>query len=271
MMTGAGTFDAEKIGSDSQTDIAVLKINKTGLVNCEIGRSGDVRVGELSIVIGNPLGLDLANSTTAGIISAKDRTITVEDRTMTVIQTDASINNGNSGGPLINAYGQVIGITSAKVSSSAVEGLGFAIPIDDAIPIIEDLMLNGYVTGRPSLGVTGGTITSTYSKYYHVPRGFMVQTVNADSGAAAAGIRKGDIIIAINDTIITSITELNEIKNQFSPGDTVSLTIYRGNQKIDVAVVLDESKGDDSESTDQNNGDYYYDPYDFYYDYFNGF
>ena len=252
------TVTAEKVGSDEQTDIAVLKIDRDGLVKAEIGKSDDVRVGELAIVIGNPLGLDLANTATTGIISAKDRTITVEDTTMKVFQTDASINSGNSGGALINAYGQVIGITSAKVASSAVEGLGFAIPIDDALPIITDLMENGYVTGRPSLGITGTDVTSAYSSYYGIPQGFMVASVTEGSGADEAGVQQNDIIIAINDTIVSGINELNEVKNTFKPGDKVTLTVYRNGKKLDLDVTLGESTGEQesksSESESSNNG-----------------
>lgn len=249
------TFTAEKVGSDEQTDLAVLKIDKSGLIPAEIGKSEDVQVGELSIVIGNPLGLDLANSVTAGIISAKDRTITVEDRTMNLMQTDAAVNNGNSGGPLINAYGQVIGITSAKVSSSVAEGLGFAIPIDEALPIVKDLMENGYVTGRPSLGITGTDVTSAYSSYYGIPQGFLVRDVTEGSGAEKAGIQQNDIIIAINDTMVSSISELNDIKNKCKVGDTVTLTIYRNGKKLDVDVVLGESTAEapETEEKEQNN------------------
>lgn len=253
------TFTAEKVGSDDQTDLAVLKIDKSGLIPAEIGKSSEVQVGELSIVIGNPLGLDLANSVTAGIISAKDRTITVEDRTMNLMQTDAAVNNGNSGGPLINAYGQVIGITSAKVSSSVAEGLGFAIPIDEALPIVKDLMENGYVTGRPSLGITGTDVTSAYSSYYGIPQGFLVRDVTEGSGAEKAGIQQNDIIIAINDTMVSSISELNDIKNKCKVGDTVTLTIYRNGKKLDVDVVLGESSAEEPEpekEQQQNNNGY---------------
>ena len=246
------TVTAEKVGSDEQTDIAVLKIDRDGLVKAEIGKSDDVRVGELAIVIGNPLGLDLANTATTGIISAKDRTITVEDTTMKVFQTDASINSGNSGGALINAYGQVIGITSAKVASSAVEGLGFAIPIDDALPIITDLMENGYVTGRPSLGITGTDVTSAYSSYYGIPQGFMVASVTEGSGADEAGVQQNDIIIAINDTIVSGINELNEVKNTFKPGDKVTLTVYRNGKKLDLDVTLGESTGEQESKSSEN-------------------
>ena len=251
------TYTATLIGKDNQSDIAVLKIDKKGLTPVEFGKSSEIQVGEASVVIGNPLGFTLANSVTAGIISATDRSLTVEDRTMNLIQTDASINSGNSGGPLINAYGQVIGITSEKVSSTYGEGLGFAIPIDEALPIIEDLMKNGYVTGRPSLGLTGTDISSAYSQYYGIPQGFLVKSVTEGSGAEKAGIQENDIVIGINDTVISSISELNEIKNKYKVGDSVKLTIYRNGKMIDVNVELGESTGeaepDDNNSNNNNN------------------
>ncbi|HCJ41068.1 S1C family serine protease [uncultured Ruminococcus sp.] len=269
------TFTATNVGKDTQTDLAVLKIEYDGLQKAEIGKSADVQVGELAIVIGNPLGLDLANTATSGIISAKDRTITVEDITMKVFQTDASINGGNSGGALINAYGQVVGITSAKVASAEVEGLGFAIPIDDALPIVGDLMAYGYVTGRPSLGITGADVTAAYSSYYGIPQGFLVRTVTPESGAAKAGIQENDIIIAIDDTIVNGIVQLNAVKNEHAPGDTVTLTVYRNRKKLDVEVVLDESTGEtavEEEPTENNNNGYdRYNDYDYYYDPFNFF
>lgn len=262
------TYTATLVGKDNQSDIAVLKIEAKDLAAAEFGTSADLQVGEASIVIGNPLGFSLANSVTAGIISAIDRTLTVEDRTMNLIQTDASINSGNSGGPLINAYGQVIGITSAKVSSSVGEGLGFAIPIDEALPIIDDLMKNGYVTGRPSLGISGSDITSAYSSYYGLPQGFLVRSVTEGSGAEKAGIQENDIIIGINGTVITSISELNEIKNKCQIGDTVELTIYRNKKMINVDVVLGESTSDTAEPSEndqsqQNNYNYNYNNYNF--------
>lgn len=245
------SITAELIGKDAQTDIAVIKINKKGLVAAEFGKSADVQVGEVSIVIGNPLGFNLANSVTAGIISATDRTLTIEDRTMNLIQTDASINSGNSGGPLINAYGQVIGITSAKVASSYGEGLGFAIPIDEAIPIVEDLMKNGYVTGRPTLGISGMNITDVYSQYYNVPKGFIVKNVESGSGAEKAGIKVDDIIVGIEGTLVESIEEFNNVKEKYKAGDTIKVSLYR-NQKIeDIEVVLGEAKEDDSSSSTQ--------------------
>lgn len=269
------TYAAENVGKDTQTDLAVLKIEKNGLKKAEIGKSGEVRVGELAIVIGNPLGLDLANTATTGIISAKDRTISVDDITMNVFQTDASINGGNSGGALINAYGQVIGITSAKVASADVEGLGFAIPIDNALPIVNDLMNYGYVTGRPSLGITGTDVTAAYSSYYNIPQGFLVSTVAEGSGSSKAGLQENDIIIAINDNIVTGIVQLNDVKNKLKPGDAVTLTVYRSGKKVDLEVVLDEATGENSAESEQqtpnnnNNYDYYndygyFDPFSYF-------
>ena len=248
----SNTVEAELIGKDNQTDIAVVKINKKGLTAVEFGKSSDIQVGEVSIVIGNPLGLNLANSVTAGIISATDRTLTIEDRTMNLIQTDASINSGNSGGPLINAYGQVIGITSAKVASTYGEGLGFAIPIDEAIPIVKDLMENGYVTGRPTLGISGMNISDVYSQYYSVPKGFIVKEVQSGSAAEKAGIKKNDIIVGIEGNLIESIEEFNEIKEKYKAGDEITVSVYRDKKITDLKVTLDEAKETSSSSTQQD-------------------
>lgn len=254
------TYKATIVGKDTQTDIAVLKIDKTDLAACEFGKSSEIKVGEVSIVIGNPLGFSLANSVTSGIISAKDRVLQIEDRTMTLLQTDASINNGNSGGPLINAYGQVIGITSAKVSNTYGEGLGFAIPIDDAMPIIQSLMQDGYVK-RPSLGVTGRNVSATYAEYYDLPRGYMVTSVTKGSGAEKAGVQKNDIIIGINDTTITTLAELNAVKNKCKVGDTVKLTVYRDGKMVDLKVTLDEAKNSEDDDSSQSQYKSYEDLY----------
>ena len=237
-------IDAEIIGSDAQTDIAVLKIDKKNLPAAEFGTSSELVVGEAAIVIGNPLGFELEGSVTAGIISALDRNLTIEDREMNLIQTDASINNGNSGGPLINAYGQVVGITSAKINSAYADGLGFAIPIDDAMPIVEDLMKYGYVKGRPVVGISGENITEIYSQYYGIPQGFIVRDVTEGSGADKAGIKEGDIVIGINGELITTIEEFNNIKANFKAGDTITVSLYRNNKRTDVEVVLGENKPD---------------------------
>ena len=237
---------AELIGIDTQTDLAVIKIEKTGLTPAEFGKSSELQVGEAAIVIGNPLGFQLAGSVTSGIISALDRELTIEDKTLTLIQTDASINSGNSGGALINAYGQVVGITSAKINSAYGEGLGFAIPIDGALPIIKDLIENGYVTGRPKLGISGSDISSFYSEYYGIPQGFQVESVEEGSAAEEAGIKVGDIVVGIEGKLITGMSEFNEIKNTFSAGDTISVSLYRNGKRTDVDVTLGEASGDTS-------------------------
>lgn len=234
-------YEATVIGYDTQTDLAVLKIEAEGLVACEFGISGELRIGELAVAIGNPLGFDLYGTITSGIISGLNRTLTIGENTMNLIQTNASINSGNSGGPLIDAYGRVIGITSAKVASLYGEGLGFAIPIDEALPIINDLMAHGYVTGRPMIGISGEDITPIMSMYYRLPEGVYVRFIEPESGAEKAGIKAGDIVIGAAGETITSMDELNDIKNRYSAGDTLTLTIYRDGKSIDVDVVLDEA------------------------------
>ena len=262
------SMPAKLIGIDSQTDLAVIKIDKKGLTPAEFGKSSDLQVGEIAIAIGNPLGFELAGSVTSGIISALDRTLTIEDQEMNLIQTDASINSGNSGGALVNAYGQVIGITSAKVNSAYGEGLGFAIPIDNAKPIIDDLIEYGYVKGRPVLGLSGQTITELWSQYYGVPQGFIVRNVEDGSAAAKAGIKVGDVVIGINDTTITSISEFNKIKAKYKAGDTITITLYRQGNKMNVKATLDEDKStatsSESQGTTESNQSEYYDDNDGY-------
>ncbi len=236
-------YEATLIGEDSQSDIAVLKIDAEGLTAAELGTSGNLKVGEAAIVIGNPLGYDLYGSMSVGIVSGLNRTLNVNGKDMTLIQTDASVNSGNSGGPMVNASGQVIGIISAKVSSSYGEGLGFAIPIDDALPIINDLMQYGYVTGRPSIGITGEDITVYVAFYYGIPQGVMVRYVEPDSGADIAGVQAYDIIVGVNDETITSMDELTNIKNNYSVGDTITLNIYRNGTYIELEVELMEITG----------------------------
>ncbi len=250
------TVSATLVGKDTQTDLAVVKIDKTGLTAAEFGKSSEIKVGEVSIVIGNPLGFDLVNSVTAGIISATNRSLTIEDRTMNLIQTDASINSGNSGGPLINAYGQVIGITSAKVASTYGEGLGFAIPIDEATPIIEDLIKHGYVTGRPTLGISGQNITDVYSQYYDIPKGFFVKSVESGSAAEDAGIQVNDIVVGIEGNLIESIEEFNTVKEEYKAGDKIKVSVYRDGDIIDLDVTLGEAVESQEDSSSEQDNDY---------------
>ena len=238
--------EAEIIGADSRTDLAVIKISPDGkkLAAAEFGDSNDLMEGELAIAIGNPLGFELYGSTTCGIISALDRTITVGEYEMDLIQTDAAINPGNSGGPLLNSCGQVIGINSSKIISDYAEGLGFAIPISSAQPIIDDLIANGYVTGRPMIGISGEDINEITSKYYNLPQGVCVRFITPDSAAEYSGIEVGDIIIGLNGKSIYTMEELNKMLDEFTAGDTVNLTIYRRDTEaqFEIPLVLDESR-----------------------------
>ena len=236
--------EANIIAYDTETDIAVLKVNETGLTPAVLGDSDDLRVGELVIAVGNPLGFDLFGSVTSGIVSALNRQITINEKNMTLIQTDAAINAGNSGGPLLNSCGQVIGINSAKMSSSygsaSVEGLGFAIPIREAKVIIDDLINNGYVTGRPQIGISTVDVTEAYSSYLGIPMGVYVQSVQEGSAAEKAGIQVGDVIIGIEGEAVTTHDELNQIKNTYKAGDTITLNIERQGSDIDIDVTLQE-------------------------------
>lgn len=238
--------EAEIIGADSRTDLAVIKISPDGkkLAAAEFGNSNDLMEGELAIAIGNPLGFELYGSTTCGIISALDRTITVGEYEMNLIQTDAAINPGNSGGPLLNSCGQVIGINSSKIISDYAEGLGFAIPISSAQPIIDDLIANGYVTGRPMIGISGEDINEITAKYYNLPQGVCVRFITPDSAAENSGIEVGDIIIGLNGKSIYTMEELNKMLDEFTAGDTVNLTIYRRDTEaqFEIPLVLDESR-----------------------------
>ena len=222
-----------------------MKIDATGFTPATFGNSDELRVGELVIAVGNPLGFELFGTVTSGIVSARDREIAINDRQMTLIQTDTAINEGNSGGPLLNSCGQVVGINSAKMSSSygsaSVEGLGFAIPINKAKEIIDDLVNYKHVKGRPQIGITAVNIDEVYSSYRGLPMGIYVRTVAEGSAAEAAGIRIGDIIIGINDEAVTTMEELNSIKNKFKAGETVTLKVYREGQDIDVDLILHEA------------------------------
>lgn len=254
--------DAKIIAYDTETDLAVLKVNETGLTPAEFGNSEDLRVGELVIAVGNPLGFDLFGSVTSGIVSAKNRKIDINEKSMTLIQTDAAINSGNSGGPLLNSSGQVIGINSAKMSSSygsaTVEGLGFAIPINEAKVIIDDLINYKYVKGRPQIGISTVDVTESVSRYYDIPLGVFVQSVQEGGAADLAGIQKGDVIIDADGETVTNAEELNKIKSNHKAGETITLTVTRAGEDIKVDVILQEANADkgtpfgDETSVDDN-------------------
>ena len=231
-------YEAKIIGTDSQTDLAVIKIEKDGLTAAELGDSDAVQVGEFAMAIGSPLGLD--NSVTAGIISAVNREVTDNDgNKYSTIQTDAAINAGNSGGALVNSKGQVIGVNTLKLSGDDVEGVGFAIPINSTKNIYEQLIEYSKVK-RPYIGISGRDLDEENAKRYNLVVGVYVYSVDEFSAAEKAGLKVGDVIIKADGTKITTIDELNEIKNKKQIGDTIKLVINRNGSEKEISVTLQE-------------------------------
>ena len=231
-------YEAEIVGTDEQTDLAVIKIDKDGLTAAELGDSSSVQVGEFCMAIGNPLGL--GTTVTDGIISAVNREVTDEDgNTYTAIQTNAAINSGNSGGALVNSQGQVIGINTLKVSGDGVEGVGFAIPINDTKDITDQLIEYNKVR-RPYLGIGGIDVDEELAEQNNIVTGVYVKTLETFSAAEKAGIRVGDVITKVDGTEVKTVDELNEIKNQKQIGDTITLTIWRNGDTQDIKVTLQE-------------------------------
>ena len=230
-------YDATIVGTDETTDLAVIKIEKTGLPAAELGNSDSIKVGEFSMAIGNPLGME--STVTAGIISAVNRTITSENRNYTVIQTDAAINSGNSGGALVNSKGQVIGINTLKLSGTGIEGIGFAIPINSTVDIYKQLISDGKVK-RPYIGISGRDINEQTAKQYKLVEGVYIVSVEPYSSAEKAGLKSYDVITEVDGNKITSMDELNEIKNSHKIGDIINLKVYRDNNYVDVQVTLGE-------------------------------
>ena len=248
------SLDAEIIGTDEQTDLAVIKVTPTSdLTAAEFGDSDELEPGEYAYAIGSPGGVQFANTITGGRISAINRDLTVNDRVMTLIQTDASINNGNSGGALINKYGQVVGITSAKLSGNAfgsatVEGMGFAIPINTAKDIVDELIQNGYVSGRPSIGITGQNVESADGKV----SGVQVYSIDSRAKAASEGLQVGDVITAVDGTPTPDMDKVNELKQDKKAGDKLTLSVYRisTGKTLNITITLTDSH--DLEGNDPN-------------------
>ena len=231
-------YTATVVGTDEETDLAVIKIDKEGLTAAEIGDSDSVQVGEFSMAIGNPLGMQ--SSVTSGIISALNRDVTDSDgKTFKLIQTDAAINSGNSGGALVNSQGQVIGVNTLKVSATGVEGMGFAIPINSAKPIYEQLIQYNKVK-RPYIGIAGRDLDETTAKRNNLVVGIYVASVDEYSAAEKAGIKAGDVIIKADGQSIKTMTELNNIKNTHSIGDTMTVTVNRNGQEKELTLTLQE-------------------------------
>ena len=233
------TYDAKIVGKDSQTDLAVLKIEKTGLTAAEFANSDQAVVGEFAMAVGSPLGLD--TTVTTGIISAVNREVESDGTKYVCIQTDAAINSGNSGGALVNSEGKVIGINTLKLSGSGVEGIGFAIPINSTLDVISQLKDHNKVL-RPYIGITGLDLDNdTVKRYSLATLGVYVRSVQNFSPAEKAGLQAGDIIIKADDTDIKTMDELNEIKNKHQIGDTMTLKINRNGEEKDITLTLAET------------------------------
>jgi len=246
-LTDNRQFYAELIGSDEVSDLAVLRIEATDLIPAMFGDSGALRVGDTVVAIGDPLGVEFRGTYTNGIVSAINRDVELDGRTMTLIQTNAALNSGNSGGPLINCYGQVIGINTMKIGafthSSGVEGLGFAIPSTTVKDVVDQLVKQGYVSGRPTLGIKGEALSTFYQYYYRLPAGLYITQVEYGSDAHKVGIQEGDLLLSIGGTRVTSYDELRSATYAYEVGDTVEVVIYRGGQQYLVELTLTEAKG----------------------------
>ena len=232
-------YEAEIVGTDAQTDLAVLKIDKTGLTAAELENSDSVQVGEFAMAVGNPLGME--DSITAGIVSGTNRKITDSDgNTYIAIQTDAAINSGNSGGALVNSQGKVIGINNLKFIGDDVEGIGFAIP-SNTVKSVSDQLIKYNKVKRPYMGISGIDLTEQLSEQYDLPIGVYVRSVEDFSAAQKANIKAGDVILEINGTKVETMDELDEIKNKYQIGETITLKIYRDGNEIEVQVELQEA------------------------------
>lgn len=229
-------YEAKIVGTDSQTDLAVIKIEKDGLTKANLGNSDSLKVGEVAFAIGNPLGMQ--STVTSGIISAVNRDVEDSDgKTYTLIQTDAAINSGNSGGALVNSAGEVVGINSMKLNGTGIEGIGFAIPINSTKSITEELISNGKVK-RPYIGISGRDVNSQTAAANGIVEGIYVVSVEAYSSAEKSGIKAGDVIIEIDGTSVKSMEELNKLKNSHSIGDTIKIKVNRSNKEVELTLTL---------------------------------
>ncbi|MBQ9412497.1 MAG: trypsin-like peptidase domain-containing protein [Oscillospiraceae bacterium] len=282
-------YAATVVGYYADNDVAVLKIDAQGLSPVTIGDSDALLVGEPVYAVGNPLG-ELEFSMTDGMVSATGREITTSENgksnTISMFQISAAINSGNSGGPVYNAKGEVVGIATAKYSSTGVEGLGFAIPINTAISLANDLIADGYVHGKAYMGITVDTVTASAAQYYGLVEGAIVTSVTSGSSAEKAGIKESDIIVALGDTEVRSHTELGAAKKAYSAGDTATVRVYRSGQYLDLTITFDEETPEATAATQEQAGQgqqnpqqggqngqygsgsgngYYSDPYDFFF------
>lgn len=245
-LTDERELTAKVVGSDPVSDLAVLYVAAGDLVPAQFGDSDNLRVGDTVVAIGDPLGVELRGTMTDGIISAISRDVQVDGRSMNLIQTNAALNSGNSGGPLINSFGQVIGINTMKIGtftdSTGVEGLGFAIPSATVREVVNQLITQGYVSGRPWLGIQGESFSSYYRRFYQLPQGVYITEVEAGSPAQTAGLMRGDIITRADGSSVSDMETLNSLLYTHSAGDTMLLTVYRGGHQGNVEITLTEKK-----------------------------
>ena len=246
-LTDNRVLSAALIGSDEISDLAVLQVEANDLVPAQFGDSAQLQVGDTVAAIGDPLGVKFRGTYTDGIVSAINRDVDMDGRTMTLIQTNAALNSGNSGGPLINCYGQVIGINTMKIGaftdSAGVEGIGFAIPSATVKDIVDQLITQGYVSGRPTLGIEGEALSSFYQHYYRLPAGLYITHVDPNSDAHQKGIQDGDMLLNVDNHRITTMDELKSVLFDREVGETVEVIIYRSGERYRVPLTLSEHKG----------------------------
>ena len=274
-------YDAQYVGGDEDYDIAVIKVDATDLQPVTLGDSDGLHVGDRVLAIGNPLG-ELTFSMSGGMVSSVNRAINVDGTPFNMIQTDASINPGNSGGPLLNSYGEVVGIVSAKYSSTGsngetAEGLGFAIPINDVSSMIQDIMTNGYVTDRAYLGATVGTLNTSMAQQYRfdITQGAFIYSVEEGGPADQAGLQLGDVITAVDGTEITSLDSFTAVKKGYRTGDTSELTVYRQGETLTLTLTWGETPAEqtsaqttqDQQQTQQDQNVNPYDLFDYFFNY----
>lgn len=240
-------FFAQCMGKDTASDLAVLYIQADDLTPAEFGSSESLRVGDPVVAIGDPLGVELRGTMTDGIISAINRDLEIDGKTMSLLQTTAALNAGNSGGPLVNRYGQVVGINARKIgvntTASGVEGIGFAIPMTTVKNVVEQLATIGYVAGRPDLGLEGQMLSAFYQHYYRLPSGMMITQVDSGSDAEAQGIREGDVLVYLDGTRITDLETYQRLVDGFEVDQQVSVMVYRGGQEYELSIIVGENKG----------------------------
>lgn len=244
VLSNGKKYETTVIGTDARTDIAVVKISADGLTCAAFGNSDQCSVGEQVVAIGNPSGLKLAGSVTQGIISAVNRNVDVGNGPMNLIQTDAAINPGNSGGALVNMYGQVIGVNSAKIVQQGYEGIGFSIPVNTVKPVVDSLIRYGYVKGRVRFGFSCREVDEVAARLDNIPLGIYIDSVDTAGPAAKCGIAAGDILVAIDGKKIETTDALLSVRDSHNPGERIRVTVSRGGKTLDFTLTLEEDRGD---------------------------